>query len=301
MNHAPSHRAQRRSVAAALALFLAACSGGNEPVAGDTPEPAVPSAEPAIAYAGPSGDGFEVFSFNLAGGDPEQLTSLGGDVAFPVWSPSGDRILFVAMANDSADVMVLDTESGETLVALAGNGNPADWGPRGERILVTKGGDEGRGLYIIDVATGAQERVDTGSSNDAYARWGRDGSTVAYESGRDGNPEIYVTNLESGETTRLTDNDLLDEWPSLSRDGGQVAWASGTEEEKNLWVMRVDGSEKRRLTGGMLFGDACPEWSPDGTQIVLTVRENDQFVLKIIDLASGEVTHIGDGDGASWR
>ena len=305
-------RARLLSTAAMLALLLVACGEGDEPAAESsvegTSEPAVTSAEPAttraepaIVYAGPAGDAYEVFSSNLVGEDLEQLTSLGGDVAFPVWSPNGDRILFVAMGNDSADVMVLDTASGETSVALAGNGNPADWGPRGERILVTKGGDEGRGLYIIDVATGAEERVDTGSSDDAYARWGRNGSTVAYESGRDGNPEIYVTNLESGETTRLTDNDLLDEWPSLSRDGSQVTWASGTEEEKNLWVMRADGSEKRQLTGGMLFGDACPEWSPDDTRILLTVRENGQSVLKIIDLASGEVTHIGAGAGASWR
>ena len=289
------------SVATALALLLVACGGGNEPVAGDTPAPAATGAEHAIVYAGPAGDAYELFSSNLTGDAPRQLTSLGGDVAFPVWSPDGARILFVAMGEDSADVMVLDPESGEISVALADNGNPTDWGPRGERILVTKGGDAGRGLYIVVVATGAEERVNTGSSDDAYARWGRNGSTVAYESGRDGNPEIYMTNLKSGETTRLTDNDLLDEWPSLSRDGSQVAWGSGTEEEKNLWVMRADGSEKRRLTEGLLFGDAFPEWSPDGSQILMTVREHDRFVLNLVDLASGEVTHIGEGAGASWR
>jgi len=305
MNHAAIRRTQLLSVSAALALFLVACGGGNEPAAdsaaGGTPEPTVAGSEHTIVYAGPVGDAYEVFSSNLAGEATRQLTSLGGDVAFPVLSPDGARVLFVAMGEDSADVMVVDIESGATSVALAGNGNPADWGPRGERILVTKDAAEGRGLYIIDVITGAEERVDTGSSADAYARWGRTGSTVAYESGRDGNPEIYVTNLESGETTRLTENDQLDEWPSLSRDGSHVAWASGTEEEKNLWVMRADGSEQRQVTEGLLFGDACPEWSPDGSQIILTVRETDQFVLKLVDLASGDVTHIGVGAGASWR
>jgi len=33
----------------------------------------------------------------------------------------------------------------------------------------------------------------------------------------------------------------------------------------------------------------------------LTVRENDQFVLKLIDLESGDVMPIGPGAGASWR
>jgi TolB protein len=257
--------------------------------------------EPDIVYAGPTDDASEVFSSNISGLIPQQLTSLGGYVAFPVWSPDGNRVLFVAMNEDSANVMILDTESGESSVALANNGNPADWGPRGERILVTKDDANGRGLYLIIVATGAEERVDTGSTSDAYARWGRDGAAVVYESSRNDNPEIYLTNPDSGETRRLTENSYLDEWPSLSRDGSQVAWASGTEEDKNLWVMNVDGSQKRQITESMMFGDAFPEWSPDGSQILLTVRENGQFMLKLIDLVSGQVTHIGEGAGASWK
>ena len=284
---------QLRSVPVALVLILVACAGGNTPT-GELPaegasEPTATMGKPEIVYASPTGNASEVFSSNISGLVPQQLTSLGGHVAFPVWSPDGNRVLFVAMNEDSANVMILDTESGESSVALANNGNPADWGPRGEQILVTKDDVNGRGLYLIIVATGAEERIDTGSTSDAY------------ESGRDGNPEIYLTNPESGETRRLTENNHLDEWPSLSRDSSQVAWASGTEEDKNLWVMNVDGSQKRQITGSMMFGDAFPEWSPDGSQILLTVRENGQFMLKLIELISGEATHIGEGAGASWK
>ena len=293
------------SVPATLALILVACNGGNTPPgessAEGTPGVIASLGAPNIVYAGPTDDASEVFSSNISGIIPQQLTSLGGDVAFPVWSPDGNRVLFVAMNENSANVMILDTESGESSVVLANNGNPADWGPRGERILVTKDDANGRGLYLIIVATGAEERIDTGSTSDAYARWGRDGAAVVYESSRNGNPEIYLTNPDSGETRRLTENSYLDEWPSLSRDGSQVAWASGTEEDKNLWVMNGDGSQKRQITESMMFGDAFPEWSPDGSQILLTVRENGQFMLKLIDLVSGQVTHIGEGAGASWK
>jgi Tol biopolymer transport system component len=65
--------------------------------------------------------------------------------------------------------------------------------------------------------------------------------------------------------------------------------------------MRSDGSEKRQITSGMLFGDAFPEWSPDGSSILLTVNEHDTFVLKLIDLASSEITHLGEGAAPSWR
>ena len=172
-----------RSVPGALALILVACAGGNTPT-GELPAegasgPSATMGKPEIVYASPAGKASEVFSANISDLVPQQLTSLGGHVAFPVWSPDGTRVLFVAMNEGSANVMILDTESGESSVALANNGNPADWGPRGEQILVTKDDANGRGLYLIIVATGAEERIDTGSASDAYARWGRDGAVMA--------------------------------------------------------------------------------------------------------------------------
>jgi TolB protein len=250
-----------------------------------------------LVYAAPVGDAWELFTFNLSEGDRRQLTSRGQELGFPVWSPSGDRIAFIAMAGQTADLMLLDTNTGTTSILLAGYNELADWDPLGERLLV---GLE-NGLHFLDVANGGTEPVETGSNADAYGRWARKAELIAYESSRDGNPEIYVTHLGTGQTNRLTENTNLDEWPSPSPDGGRIAWASGTEDEKNLWVMQSDGSEKRQITEGMLFGDAFPEWSPDGSKILLTVNENDVFVLKLIDLAAGETTDLGEGAAPSWR
>ena len=291
-----------------ITLALAACGGPDSKSApapaSDTTEqePRVLAgfpapAEHAIVFAGASGDATELFTFALSDPSPRQLTSLATELGFPVWSPAGDRIAFIAMAEDSADLMLLDLKTGESEVTLAGYNELADWGPEGKRLLV--GLEEG--LHLLEVATGEMEAVDTGSTADAYGRWARSADLIAYESGRDGNPEIYVTHLETGETLRLTENTDLDEWPSPSRDGSHIAWASGTEEDKNLWVMRSDGSEKRQITRGMLFGDAFPEWSPEGDRILITVSEDDVFVLKLLDLASGDITELGEGAAASWR
>jgi Tol biopolymer transport system component len=65
--------------------------------------------------------------------------------------------------------------------------------------------------------------------------------------------------------------------------------------------MSSDGSKKQQITEDLLFGDAFPEWSPDGTRILLTVNEDDQFVLKMIEVESGEVSDLGPGAAASWR
>jgi TolB protein len=292
----------KASLATLLAVSVLCACGAPEPksVELEVPsEPESPARGPrhSIVFTGAAGEASELFALDLSSGTRHQLTSLSMEVGFPVWSPDGDRIAFITMTEESADLMLLDLETDEVSVVVTGYAELADWGPRGERLLIAKED----GLSILDLATGNEERVDTGSDMDAYGRWARDGDVIAFESGRDGNPEIYVTNLMTGETTRLTDNPGLDEWPSPSPDGSHVAWASGSEEDKNLWVMRADGSEKRQVTEGMLFGDAFPEWAPDGTRILLTVNEDDVFVLKLIDLASGEVTHLGEGAAASWR
>jgi len=268
------------------------------------PEPVNPATGPAadaqsdtIVYAAPVGDAWELFTFDLSDRTPHQLTLLAQELGFPVWSPTGDRIAFVAMSGQGADLMLLDVETGATSILLADYNELADWDPRGERLLV---GLE-NGLHFLDVATGGLEPVDTGSTADAYGRCARNADLIAYESGRDGNPEIYVTHLDTGQTARLTENPDLDEWPSPSPDGSRIAWASGTEDDKNLWIMLSDGSEKRQVTHGMLVGDAFPEWSPDGTRILLTVNENDTFVLKLIDLATGEAQDLFEGAAPSWR
>ena len=255
-----------------------------------------------IVYAGQAKDTTELFGFDIFDNKSQQLTSSSRFGGFPVWSPAGNRIAFLAESEEGMDLVVMETSTGDTSVLIPDMSNPADWGPEGKQILITKDLDgDGRGLFIVDVTDGSEKRVETGSSEDAYARWSRSGDAITYESGRDGNPEIYRTDLETGKTTRLTNNSSLDEWPSLSPNGRRIAWGSGNEEEKDLWIMRADGSGKEQLTQGLLFGDAFPEWSPNGRQIMLTVREGEVFVLKVIDIETGHVTHIGEGAQPSWR
>ena len=79
-----------------------------------------------------------------------------------------------------------------------------------------------------------------------------------------------------------------------------IVYAGSAGDASELFSFDIQGDARRQLTS--LSRDVgFPEWSPDGSQILLTVRENDAFVLKLIDLASGEVTHVGEGAAPTWR
>lgn len=284
-------------VAALITLALCACGADPQVETQESAENETAATDFPIVFAGEIDGRAELFGLDPTDSARHQLTSQDRYLGFPVWSPTGEHIAFVAMTEETADLMLLDTVSGDTSVLLAGYNELADWSPDGRRLLV---GLE-NGLHLLELATGETERVETGSTADAYGRWARRADLIAYESSRDGNPEIYVTHLDTGATARLTENTHLDEWPSPSPDGTRIAWASGTEEDKSLWIMGSDGSDKRQISDGVLFGDAFPEWSPDGTQILLTVNQDDVFVLQLIDLETGATTPLGEGAAPTWR
>ena len=62
---------------------------GSEPAPDVTTEVAPESTvevEHAVVFTRPVGEGSELFSIDLATGDTRQLTELGGELRFPVWS-----------------------------------------------------------------------------------------------------------------------------------------------------------------------------------------------------------------------
>ena len=255
-----------------------------------------------IVLSQDAGDGSALFGLDLENGAAEQLIEPMGYASYAVWAPDGARVVFLGGGAAGVALRALDAESGKVTELIAGMGNPVDFSPDGSTMLLTLDLEEGgRGLFARDLASNDRARIETGSDADAYARWSPAGGAITFESGRDGNPEIYRHDLETGATERLTDNSGLDEWPSFSPSGTQIAWASGGEERKHLWVMQTDGSDKRQLTDGLMFGDAYPEWSPDGQQILLTVSTDDGPALYLIDLATRAATPVGPGAAPTWR
>lgn len=293
---------RRACAAAALVVLIAGCA--------DAPAPQEPDPDPEAAFATAadlrivhSDEGSTaLFGLDLETGDSVQVTEAMGFAGFPVWSPDGGHVVFLGENESFSGLFVLDAVTGTVDPLIEGIGEPVDFSPDGSALVFTRGTDnDGRALVIHAVVTATETPIDTGSTKDAYARWSGADNALVFESARDGNPEIYRHELDSGATTRLTENLDLDEWPSPSPDGAWVAWASGSEETKNLWVMRSDGTEKRQLSEGVLFGDAFAEWSPDGSRILLSARDDNGSALYLVDVGSGEMMRVTAGTAAAWR
>ncbi len=81
--------------------------------------------------------------------------------------------------------------------------------------------------------------------------------------------------------------------PAISPDGQQIAYLEYTDGVLNVVVIDIDGNNKRYLTDwkdGTWFQGI--DWSPDGSQLVVSMFRQYQQNLYTIDVASGELKPI---------
>ncbi len=160
-----------------------------------------------------------------------------------------------------------------------------------------------------------------------------DGSRVAFVVTRMDREEdtyrsaIWVVDTAGGEPRQFTAGAKRDTSPRWSPDGRWLAFLSERGEEKpQLALMPADGGESRLLTK-LPFGAGVPAWSPDGARIAFSAKtgtppdpdpkkakpfrrittmkyriNGEGFTydrrrhLFVVDLESGEVRQVTDGD-----
>lgn len=237
------------------------------------------------------------------------------------WAPDGTHLVFSlddpaqAGLGDHAGIYVLDVGTGEisqlTLCSspCLGQGD-VDWSPDGSRIAFTEEGEPEDGspdcaslCSIFTMRADGTDRVpvDTGTLPGATnPSWSPDGRSIAFSARVGGRWFAFVVGLD-GSAPRSLASDLgspQESKPAWSPDGSRIAFladASGSGEEGlpfDLWTIRPDGTDRRFVLtsccriGGGGFPVQGPEWSPDGTRILLLGGSGVPFV--VIDPSTAE-------------
>jgi Tol biopolymer transport system component len=153
------------------------------------------------------GEFFQLYRYDLPTGDVTLLTDGKSRNTDPVWSYSGDKLVYGSTRRNGNDVDLYIVEpanpkSDHLLARLDGGGWQAlDWSPDGKKILAVEGTSaEETYLWIVDTASGEKTLITP-----------KDGAVkVAYNAGRfskDGKG-IYATTDKDSEFQRLTYIDL---------------------------------------------------------------------------------------------
>ena len=199
---------------------------------------AFPGSDGRITFSrfNPAIGDFQIFAANPDGSHEIQLTTVPSEISD--WSPDGSKIALDFFDATSGNIATINPD-GSGFVQLTHEQNdvivePA-WSPDGTRMAVARPFADHPGIFIIDATTGAilsQITANPYGWFDGEPRWSPDGQWIAFD------------RLKKG--VRRTD---------------LVA----------AFIVRSDGTGLRQLTSWGRQGQ-YPDWSPDGSKIVITSR-----------------------------
>ena len=170
-----------------------------------------------------------------------------------------------------------------------------EWSPDGNQLAYV-GFENGKSsVFIQDLQTGKVRALLKDLRGGGSPKWSPDGATIALAYGVDRNVDIYLVTLSTGELRRVTETPSIDTEPAWSPDGRKIAFTSDRLGSPLTFEVELDDvTTVRSLAVGLkqTFG---PSYSPDGSALVMIVKDEAGLCVELLDLQSGKRTRIGAG------
>jgi Tol biopolymer transport system component len=166
-------------------------------------------------------------------------------------------------------------------------------------------------IFIVDVQHAASARR-VADSTEIF--WSPDSRSLTYTLYRFGDYDVYSMNLETQVEQTLTDTLEDERYPVWSPDGLRLAYVATYGFADFLRILYPDGTvhniDLSAMIGRRVFVGEPPIWSPDGTQIVLsliTPSIPNAYSLYLVTLGNGivNVRRLSEGGHSelhpAWR
>jgi len=283
------------AVIAALTLLPSCCA-----VIPNEPKPALGS----IVFSSDRSGRFQLYTCAEDGADVRPLSMSEIDDTNPRWSPSGDRLAFVA----DGTLSLLDPETGtrQSLDVVADPDVPISWSPTGHRLICMSGGQ----LLCVDIGT---KRVSKVAPESLHATWMPGSEQLLATRGQIPFLQVMAGDefiryfLQEGFRTALIPQ-LFATWSRA--DPPRCAFSSSTIRigsnvlAYDVFMADADGKPLKSVFSTDGTDWAC-DWSPDGTALLTLSEKDDVSDIFVVWVDTGRQVNLTNDAalemGASWR
>jgi Tol biopolymer transport system component len=290
---------------------------GPTPTPTPTPALVIARSLPSITYMGRGIDeNWTIYVMNADGSGVKALSPGGGDDTAPIWSPDGQKIVFVSRRDGNREIYVMDSD-GQNLANITRH--PADdwtpaWSPDGSRLAFSSFREGSWEIFVMDTSCLSEPatcpdyvtQITSDGNGNLSPVWSPDGNRFAFNSKANGNWDIYTMTPSGGDIRQVTDHPENDLAPAWSPDGAQLAFESNRDGNVEIYVVNANGGEPRNITNFPFANDHGPTWSPDGKQLVFYSNREGNWDIFTTTLDGATVINLTetptrDEQTPAWR
>lgn len=185
-------------------------------------------------------------------------------VLTPRFSPTQQKITYMAYYNNKPRVYIYDIDSGrqQVLGDFQGMTFAPRFSPDGNKVIMSLSKNGNSDIYSMDIRTRSIAQLTRDPSINTAPSYSPDGRSVVFESDRGGSQQLYVMGADGSNAKRITFGQGRYANPVWSPRGDLIAFTRMYGGQFYIGVIRPDGSGERLIT--QAFHVEGPTWSPNG-------------------------------------
>ncbi len=239
-----------------------------------------------IAFISDKSNAKEVYLTDILGKEVRQITRHKNLVVSPRFVPGGRYLTYTSYHSGNQNLYITDLKQSSTTRPLSrrkGMNLAPAWSPDGARMILTLSKDGNPDLFLMDRKGKIIKQLTRRSGINVSPTWSPDGKQIAFVSDRSGRPQIYVMDLKSKSVQRITFKGRENAEPDWSPQGDLITYSSLVNGAYQIFTISPrPSSNPRQITKGLGHHES-PSWSPDGKQILFSLRkDNKQKIYAIM-------------------